>query len=194
MELFSGLRIDGGCCVCNFQKVVTPDVISRPLLLSAAAQETAGLLPRCNSLTHTHCPALSIHSRRQIMPDRSSPSSAGIAVLSGQSAEQPEKRRAVRRIQLVATAEVTARDTETKLSARMSEIGLGGCYVDTLSPFPTGTLLHVRIIRDGGAFECEAKVVYVHEGFGMGIAFTNMALDQRRVLENWIADLITQFK
>jgi hypothetical protein len=128
------------------------------------------------------------------MPDRSSPSSAGIAVLSGQSAEQPEKRRAVRRIQLVATAEVTARDTETKLSARMSEIGLGGCYVDTLSPFPTGTLLHVRIIRDGGAFECEAKVVYVHEGFGMGIAFTNMALDQRRVLENWIADLITQFK
>jgi hypothetical protein len=129
-----------------------------------------------------------------MMPDQTSPSSAGSAVLSAGSSTPPEKRRAVRRIQLVATAEVTARDTETKLSARMSELGLGGCYVDTLSPFPTGTLLHLRIIRDGGAFECEAKVVYVHEGFGMGIAFTNMALDQRRVLENWIADLLMKQK
>jgi PilZ domain-containing protein len=129
-----------------------------------------------------------------MMPDQTSPSFAGAAVLPGQTAVPQEKKRAVRRIQLVATAEVTARDTETKLSARMSELGLGGCYVDTLCPFPTGTLLHVRIIRDGGAFECEAKVVYVHEGFGMGIAFTNMAIDQRRMLENWIADLITQSK
>ena len=128
------------------------------------------------------------------MPDRSSPSSTGSAVLSAQNSAPPEKRRAVRRIQFVASAEVTARDTDTLLSARMSELGLGGCYVDTLSPFPSGTLVHVRIIRDGGAFECEAKVVYIHEGFGMGIAFTNMALDQRRMLENWIADLLMQQK
>jgi hypothetical protein len=129
-----------------------------------------------------------------MMPERSTPSYAGSAVLPGKGSATHEKKRAVRRIQLVATAEVTARDTDTLLSARMSELGLGGCYVDTLSPFPTGTLIHVRIIRDGGAFECEAKVVYIHEGFGMGIAFTNMALDQRRMLENWIADLLMQYK
>ncbi|HEY4837621.1 MAG TPA: PilZ domain-containing protein [Candidatus Acidoferrales bacterium] len=128
------------------------------------------------------------------MPDRSSPSYVGSAVLPGKSSAPHQKKRAVRRIQLVATAEVTARDTDTLLSARMSELGLGGCYVDTLSPFPAGTLVHVRIIRDGGAFECEAKVVYIHGGFGMGIAFTNMALDQRRMLENWIADLLMQYK
>ncbi len=128
------------------------------------------------------------------MPDQSSPSLASSSVLPGQSSAMREKKRSVRRIQLVATAEVTARDTETKLSARMSELGLGGCYVDTLSPFPTGTLLHVRIIRDGGAFECEAKVVYVQDRFGMGIAFTNIAVDQRRLLENWIAALLMQQK
>ena len=104
------------------------------------------------------------------------------------------KKRAVRRCQLVASTEVTDRETQTQLSARVSEIGLGGCYVDTLSPFPDGTLVHIRIIRDGGAFECEAKVVYVHQSFGMGIAFTNIAVDQRRLLENWIAALITQSK
>jgi hypothetical protein len=194
MELFSWFRADGSRRVCDIQEVVTPIVDPPSPLLSAAAQKTTGLLSPFNSVTHTDCPVLSIHSRRQMMPDQTSPSSAGSAVLSAGSSTPPEKRRAVRRIQLVATAEVTARDTETKLSARMSELGLGGCYVDTLSPFPTGTLLHLRIIRDGGAFECEAKVVYVHEGFGMGIAFTNMALDQRRMLENWIADLLMKQK
>jgi PilZ domain len=129
-----------------------------------------------------------------MMPDQSSPSSVGSTVLPGPGSGPREKKRAVRRIQFVASAEVTARDTETQLNARMSELGLGGCYVDTLSPFPTDTLVHVRIIRDGGTFECEAKIVYIHAGFGMGIAFTNMALDQRRILENWIADLLMQQK
>jgi PilZ domain-containing protein len=128
------------------------------------------------------------------MPNAASNSPVANAVISGEGSAPHEKKRAVRRIQLVATAEVTARDTDTQLSARMSEIGLGGCYVDTLSPFPDGTLVHVRIIRDGGAFECEAKVVYIHAGFGMGIAFTNIAIDQRRMLENWIADLLTQHR
>jgi len=115
------------------------------------------------------------------------------ASASGESSA-PEQKRAVRRCQLVASAEVTERDAQTKISARVSEIGLGGSYVDTLSPFPAGTLVQIRIIRDGGAFECEAKVVYVHDGFGMGIAFTNIALDQRRLLQNWIADLVAQLK
>ena len=116
------------------------------------------------------------------------------AAISGDGSATPEKRRAVRRCQLVASAEVTERDAQTKLSARISEIGLGGCYVDTLSPFPDGTLIRIRIIRDSGAFECEAKVVYIQDGFGMGIAFTNVALDQSRLLQNWIADLVTQPK
>jgi len=110
--------------------------------------------------------------------------------IAGEDSAPEEKKRAVRRCPLVASAEVTERDSQTQLSARVSEIGLGGCYVDTLGPFPDGTLVHVRIRRDGGAFECEAKVVYVHAGFGMGIAFTNIALDQRRLLQNWITGLV----
>jgi len=128
------------------------------------------------------------------MFDDSSNSSAANAASSGESFAPPESKRAVRRIQLVASAEVTERGSETQLSARTSEIGLGGCYVDTLSPFPDGTLVHVRIIRDGGVFECEAKVVYTHASFGMGIAFTNIALDQRRLLQNWIGELVTRLK
>jgi PilZ domain len=130
----------------------------------------------------------------KIMSDAANNLSAANAADSVKTVVAPVKKRAVRRCQLVASAEVTERDSQTKISARVSEIGLGGCYVDTLSPFPDGTLVHIGIIRDGGAFECEAKVVYVHESMGMGIAFTNIALDQRRLLENWIVGLITPSK
>ena len=128
------------------------------------------------------------------MIDDANKSSSANAVLAAENSALPGNTRAVRRIQLVASAEVTERDSQTQLAARISEIGLGGCYVDTLSPFSAGTLVHIRIIRDGGAFECEAKIVYAHDSFGMGIAFTNIALDQRRLLENWIADLVSQLK
>jgi hypothetical protein len=139
-------------------------------------------------------PALSVSCRVQIMPTDGNNLSATIPASPREDHASLEKKRAVRRCQLVASTEVMERDSQTQLSARVSEIGLGGCYVDTLSPFPDGTLVHIRIIRDGGAFECEAKVVYVHDSFGMGIAFTNIAVDQRRLLENWIAGLITQSK
>lgn len=98
--------------------------------------------------------------------------------------------RKVRRCPLVATAEVTDVSTGTKLSARTSEFGVGGCYVDTMNPFPEGTLVHVKISRDSGPFEAQAKIVYSQSNFGMGIAFVDLTREQRVVLENWLAELV----
>jgi hypothetical protein len=128
-----------------------------------------------------------------MLNDANSPLATTSSVSDGSPAP-PEKTRAVPRCQLIASAEITERDAQGRLSAQVSEIGLGGCYSSTPNPFPYGTLVQIRIIRGGGAFECEAKVVYVHEGVGMGIAFTNIALDQRRLLQNWIAGLVTNLK
>jgi hypothetical protein len=49
---------------------------------------------------------------------------------------QVAKRRSVRRCPLVASAEVTELGSGAQLKARTSELGLGGCYIDTLNPFP----------------------------------------------------------
>lgn len=108
----------------------------------------------------------------------------------------PTKRRAVLRCPFVASAEVTelASGSCTRLSARTSELALGGCYIDALNPFPQGTPVFVRILRDHGVFETHAKVAYTDRRFGMGLAFTNMAPDQRTILENWLADLITNLR
>ena len=107
---------------------------------------------------------------------------------------QAVKRRSVRRCPLVASAEVTELDSGALLSARTSELGMGGCYVDALNPFPTGTLVGLRILRDQGVFETKAKVVYCDPKFGMGLAFTEMGPDQRSLLEAWLAEIVTQLR
>jgi PilZ domain len=107
---------------------------------------------------------------------------------------QAGKRRSVRRCPLVASAEVTELDSGALLSARTSELGMGGCYVDALNPFPTGTLVGLRILRDQGVLETKAKVAYCDPKFGMGLAFTEMRPDQRSLLEAWLAEIVTQLR
>src|SRR4029077_6091887 len=107
---------------------------------------------------------------------------------------RPAKQRSVRRCLLVASAEVTELGSGTVLSGRTSELGLGGCYVDSLNPFPEGTLVGLRILRDQGVFETKAKVVYCDPRFGMGLAFTEMTPDQRSLLEAWLGELVSQLR
>jgi hypothetical protein len=105
---------------------------------------------------------------------------------------QPDKRRSVRRCPFVASAEVIDLESETRLSARISELAVGGCYVDMLNPFPEGTLVTLRILKDEGVFETKAKVAYTHASGGMGLTFTETAPSQRSLLEDWLAAIITQ--
>ena len=53
----------------------------------------------------------------------------------------------------MASVEVTDLHSGTRLLARISELSVGGCYIDALTPFPEGTLVKLRIVRDQGAFE-----------------------------------------
>jgi hypothetical protein len=112
---------------------------------------------------------------------------------TGDDVDRP-KRRSVRRCPFVASVEATEAHSGARLSARTSELGLGGCYIDTLNPFPVGTVVQLRILRDSGVLETQAKVVYVHPSFGMGLAFIEVATDQRSVLEGWLAEIVIQLK
>lgn len=52
----------------------------------------------------------------------------------------------------------------------------------------------MRIHRDQGVFEAKAKVVYCDPRFGMGLAFTEMTPDQRSLLEDWLAEIVSQLR
>jgi hypothetical protein len=103
-------------------------------------------------------------------------------------------KRAFLRSAFVASALVTEMPSGAQLSARTMELGLGGCYIDVLNPFPEGTLVHLRILRDQEVFETKAKVIYCHPKCGMGIAFAGITPEQQSLLEAWLAKFGTQFR
>jgi PilZ domain len=101
------------------------------------------------------------------------------------------ERRSAPRYALVAQGEIIDPILNTRLSGRTAEIGLGGCYVDTLNPLPQGTVIRVSIQRDGGTFVTSGRVAYTHEGIGMGVQFLDIQPEQSTLLRKWIDELLS---
>lgn len=102
---------------------------------------------------------------------------------------EPRKLRSVPRYTFIADAEVVESGTKARLTARISEIGLKGCYIDLLNPLPAGLNILVKIFKNNQTFEEEAQVVYTHPTMGMGVVFTGTNPDHEKVLEGWIQNL-----
>jgi hypothetical protein len=102
-----------------------------------------------------------------------------------------ERRRAPR-YPVIAEAEVTEIENETKLTAKTSDLSLGGCFLDTPNPSPEGTEIVVRISYDEATFIARGKVVFVFPDMGMGVMFTSVPASQQAVLEKWLAKLSSE--
>ena len=98
-------------------------------------------------------------------------------------------RRSVPRYGLIAQTDVLEPVSGLRISGRISEVSLKGCYVDVLNTLPTQTEIEVRISRDQGTFTSHGKIIYTQEGMGMGVAFLNTHADQFKVLDSWLAEL-----
>ena len=100
-----------------------------------------------------------------------------------------DERRRYPRFAFTATADIVEPQSNTHINGRTSDLGEGGCYVDTLSPFPRGTVVRVRISREKQLVEAEAKVAYAKLGMGMGLTFTAIQPEHLRVFRAWILEL-----
>lgn len=60
------------------------------------------------------------------------------------------------------------------LTGKITDISLGGCYVETLSPLPSETSVRLFFELDGAVLEPTGRVCSTQIGMGMGIAFTSM--------------------
>ena len=76
-----------------------------------------------------------------------------------------------------------------RIDAHSSDLSLGGCYVDTMNPLPTGTEVEIRLTKDGRTFHAKARVAHYQVGIGMGLLFTSVELAQLAPLESWFAEL-----
>ncbi len=103
-------------------------------------------------------------------------------------AESPERRNEVR-YPFSGSAEVYEFRSKILVKGRCSDLSKGGCYVDTLSPFPVGALVRIRMERESRKFEASAVVAYANAPMGMGLAFTELNDEHKGVLRSWIAEL-----
>ena len=113
---------------------------------------------------------------------------------SGRGTSATEKmpvaeRRASVRYPFTGTAEVTELRTQVRVAGRTSDLGLQGCYVDTIAPLQAGSAVRVRIEREIHQFEAAATVAFAHRSMGMGLAFTEISPEYKRVLREWIEEL-----
>jgi hypothetical protein len=97
--------------------------------------------------------------------------------------------RLVPRFSFIAEAEVTRTSDGMRLVARVSELSSHGCYVDTPDGFPVYTPLQLKIRYGGSVCELSGRVLYIHQGWGMGVLFGEIGEAQRIVLSSWLKEL-----
>lgn len=83
-------------------------------------------------------------------------------------------RRRARRFPFITDAQVTEILSDTRLKAQTSDLGLGGCFLETLNPSPLGTEIRVTISHGSTTFTVLARVVFVTPNMGMGVAFASI--------------------
>jgi PilZ domain len=105
---------------------------------------------------------------------------------SAEPSAPPDERRRHLRFPFSATAEVREIKSGVRVTGRTSDLGLGGCYVDCISPCPLGAAVRVRIEREQEKLEATGSVVYSQIGMGMGVMFDS---PPHPVLEKWIREL-----
>jgi PilZ domain len=98
-------------------------------------------------------------------------------------------RRNTDRHAVTVSAEVVELSSGARFSTRTTDLGPGGCFVDTMVPFPVGASVRVKIRRGQSDFESQGIVVYSQSGIGMGIAFDSMEPHQREALDIWLIEL-----
>lgn len=118
------------------------------------------------------------------MYDHGSKKNAGTS-----SAVKEAERRGADRHTVTASAEVVELGSGARFSTRTTDLGPGGCFVDTMTPFPVGAKVRLAIKRGNTNFQTAGTVVYSQTGLGMGIAFAELNPAQRQALEDWLTEL-----
>jgi PilZ domain len=108
----------------------------------------------------------------------------------GSSVEaRPLERRRNTRYAFIADVEVLEPNSGIAIPGRTADLSRGGCYVDTVNPFPADTVVKLRLTKWDRSFEAQAKVVYSVVGMGMGLMFVAVDREQRWTMEIWMAEL-----
>ncbi len=119
----------------------------------------------------------------------SEPALHSSAAAGAQSAGAGAERRFAPRYPLTAAAAISGLHNGMRITARTTDLSVGGCYIDTTVPFPSGDPVRVRITQGGRTLEARAVVRYSQQGMGMGLQFTEILPAEQHLLDDWLAEL-----
>jgi len=86
-------------------------------------------------------------------------------------------------------AEIRQQGVDSRIWARLTDISLGGCYLEIMSPLPVLTYVNLGLILEEQHLNAKGQVVVSHPNFGMGVQFIDMSAADRKMLESWLAGL-----
>jgi PilZ domain len=98
-----------------------------------------------------------------------------------------ERRRTPRYI-FIASAELYEEHRDVRVASRVSELSLHGCYLDMMNPFPTGTLILLKIFAGDLTFQSKAQIVYATPNVGAGVKFLDVEPKYAPVLQHWLEE------
>src|SRR3984885_14925885 len=76
-------------------------------------------------------------------------------------------------------------------SCQLTDLGLGGCYLEISSPFPVSTRVTLSMRAGGIDLKTEGVVRIMHPDKGMGVEFTQSTPEHRALLEKFLS-LLTE--
>jgi CheY-like chemotaxis protein len=83
-------------------------------------------------------------------------------------------------------------ETDAPSPSKLTDLSLGGCYVQTEAPFPQSSAIDLCLRAAGKEIHAEGFVRVMHPGHGMGIEFPARTDEQRRSVEEFINFLASQ--
>jgi PilZ domain len=96
------------------------------------------------------------------------------------------ERRQLPRITCQLEATVSVGSESFGQPAKVTDICLGGCYLEMLSPLPLDSAIVVTIHLDSGQIEAHGRVCSMHPGMGMGVSFTGMSRFDLKKLREFV--------
>jgi len=83
-------------------------------------------------------------------------------------------------------------DIDPVTQCKLTDLSMGGCYVETESPFPERAGIELCLRAGDVEVRLQGRVHVMHPGFGMGIEFALRTAEERAPLEQFIGVLASQ--
>jgi hypothetical protein len=91
---------------------------------------------------------------------------------------------------LANSPEAQPEEAEPVSFCKLTDLSLGGCYIETESPFPEQALIDLCLKAAGMEIHADGMVRVMHPGSGMGVEFPSRTSEQRQTVASFI-DFLT---